>query len=315
MADVPEHEIRRIRDYVNSQSPKDDQAGLVQKIGSRRILRIVHDLYDVHCAQSRWWVITEPTNLYAQTDCPEVEQAFIFHLGLGMFMAQRSMGELDEDHEEQVSGAWRRYRQALEAMDVASEAEDFQAVGIKCRDALISLATDHADDDWVGELAERPKAADFKGWGNVFAERLAEDRMRAYLKALVDKTWDLTVWLQHYSEATPDDADLVLNATQHLIGVLGLLMNRHKRGAPARCPRCASYRLDPDTEVVEGPEGGFYESTVCGGCGWRSDAVFTSWAEHFEGTDLAGYLSRPATGPSDRLFRKERREARDQDGK
>jgi hypothetical protein len=54
MLDLPDHEARRIRDYVNSQSPEYDRAGLVQKIRSRRIMGRVHDMYDVHCKQSRW---------------------------------------------------------------------------------------------------------------------------------------------------------------------------------------------------------------------------------------------------------------------
>jgi hypothetical protein len=34
--------------------------------------------------------------------------------------------------------------------------------------------------------------------------------MRNYIKALVDKTWDLAVWLQQNSNATPLDAKIVL---------------------------------------------------------------------------------------------------------
>ena len=38
LVNLPEHEERYTRDYVNSQSPDDDQAGLVQQIGVRRVL-------------------------------------------------------------------------------------------------------------------------------------------------------------------------------------------------------------------------------------------------------------------------------------
>lgn len=306
VVDLPEHEARYIREYVNSQSHADDQAGLVQKIGSRRMLGRVHDMYDVHCEKTRWWVITHPTNLYLQTDFPEVEQALIFHLGLDVFMAERSRTEIDEDHEEHVSGSWRRFRQAVATMDSAGEAEDFQSVGIKCRDALIALAKDHAGDEWVGEVAEPPKAADFKGWSTIFAERLSDGRVRSYLKALAEKTWDLTVWLQHNSNATPDDADVVLEATANVLTAFGRLLRRREQGEPERCRRCGSYRLDEDLEVVDEPEAGAYSSTVCGGCGWRSDREFTSWVDHFEGTDGVGYLMRPPDDPPDRLHRAER---------
>ncbi len=299
--DVSEPEECSIREYVNSQSPKEDQAELVQKVGSRRILGRRRDLYDVHCTRSRWWVITDPTNLYSQDDFPQIEQALIFHIGLGVFMAERSRSAFENpEAEEQVASSWRRFQQALDTMNDAEESEDFQAAGVKCRDALLALARDHAAADWLGEVQEPPKTADFKGWGNIFAERLSEGRLRNYLKALVDKTWDLTVWLQHNSNATPLDADIVLEATGQLIGTFGKLIQRKEAGEPSRCPRCDSYRLREDGETDEA-NGGFWESEVCATCGWRSERVFTSWAEHFEGTDIAGYLSSPGTGVSDRL--------------
>ena len=307
MAGLADHEDRSIRDYVNSQSPAGDQAELVQKVGSQRVLGRMHDIYDVHCRSTRWWVITEPTNLYLQTDFPKAEQALIYHLGLGVFMAERSRAIMDDAHEEHVSSSWRRFRQALDAMNEASESEDFQSVGIKCRDALIALAKTHSDADWIGDVAEPPKVADFKGWGNIFAERLSEGHMRGYLKSLVDKTWDLAVWLQHNANSTPIDADIVLEATSHLIGTLGKLIHRREVGDPERCPRCESYRLDEDIQQDESRKG-FYEATVCEACGWRSEATFTTWAEHFEGTDIEGYLSSPGLNIPDRLNRQSRLE-------
>jgi len=302
MAQLAEHEERAIRDYVNSQSPVDDKAGLVQRIDSKRILGRTHEVFDVHCAKTRWWVITDPTNLYLQSDFPDAEQALIFHVGLGAFMAERSRAELPEDDEEHVTAPWRRYKDALEVMNEADEAEDFQSVGIKCRDALIALGKLYRDADWVGEVPDPPKAADFKGWGAIYAERLSKDRIRNYVKALVEKTWDLAVALQHNSNATPFDADLVLEATAHLIGAISRLVQRQVHGDPQRCPRCESYRLNEDIEHDDEREG-FDSSTVCAACGWRSERKFTSWHEHFKGTRILEYLSEPASGPSDRLHR------------
>lgn len=302
VGDLAEHEERAIRDYVNSQSPEDDQAGLVQRVDSRRVLGRTHEIFDVHCAKTRWWVITDPTNLYPQADFPEAEQALIFHIGFGAVLAERSRGEAED---EPLSPPWRRYRDALKAMNNASEAEDFQSVGIKCRDALIALGKQYQDAEWVGEIEKRPKAADFKGWGAIYAERLSEGRLRSYVKAIVDKTWDLTVGLQHDSNATPYDADMVLDATGHLIGTLTKLVLRHDQDAPSRCPQCESYRLADD--IQEDDDGdGFYQSVVCAACGWRSERTFTSWQEHFTPEHverIADYLGGPGLGISDRLRR------------
>ncbi|WP_420114868.1 hypothetical protein [Pseudactinotalea sp.] len=302
MGDLAEHEERAVRDYVNSQSPEDDQAGLVQHVHSRRVLGRTHSVFDVHCDKTRWWVITEPTNLYLQTDFPQADQALIFHVGLGAVLAERSRGEHDGD--EPTSPPWRRFRDALKAMDEAAESEDFQAVGIKCRDTLIALGRQFQDAEWLGEVAERPTGADFKGWAQLYAERLSEGRQRSYVKMLVEKTWDLTVWLQHNANATPAAADFVLDATGHLLAVISRLAMHHDHGEPARCPQCESYRVDDVTEEDQAGTG-FYESVACAACGWRSERTFASWEDHFTPDRLeraANYLTGPGTGISDRLY-------------
>lgn len=306
MPDLPEHEERSIRDYVNGQS-HDDQVTLVQKIGSERVFGQLHELYDVHCERSRWWVISDPTNLYSQDDFPEIGLALTFHLGLTVRMLDRSRADVGENGEKGASGASRRYRQAVTAMDSATEAADFQAIGIMCREALLALVHDHLEDEWLSEIPTRPKRSDFKGWGVLFAERLATGRLRGYMKDLVEGTWDLAVWLQHYADATPWEAELILDATGHLIGCFGRLLRRREHGAPERCPRCGSYAVDEDVEVVEEPETGFLKSNVCRACEWRSERSFTSWEEHFEGADIEGYL-RSSTGISDRLHPRENSE-------
>ena len=102
-------------------------------------------------------------NLYSQDDFPQAEQALIFHLGLGLFMAEWSRAELPEGDEEQVSGSWRRFKQALADLNDAGESEDYQAVGIKCRDALLATVRDHMTADWVGEVETHPRSATSRG--------------------------------------------------------------------------------------------------------------------------------------------------------
>jgi hypothetical protein len=57
----------------------------------------------------RWWVITDPTNLYQQSDLPEVEQALIFHIRLELFIAERNRRTVDDpETEEHLSTPWPR---------------------------------------------------------------------------------------------------------------------------------------------------------------------------------------------------------------
>lgn len=278
MAQTAEHEDRAIRQYVESQlHDDDDEVMLVQRVEQRRVLGDTHDLYDVHTVKGRWWVITNPTNLYDESAFPELGMAFTFHLGLCVIFRDRSRVEVEDDHREQAEGAWRRYTQAVEAMNTANDAEDFQAVGVKCREALLALVRDNRNAPWVGEEAAPPNGDDLTGWMKVFAERLLPNRrQRAYLKEITAKTWDLAVGLQHDSNATPWDAELALDAVQNVLGCFMLARIKHERGAPPRCPRCGSYRLHDGGEIDHVDDQDGYRSwTTCGACEWESESTFS----------------------------------------
>ena len=274
MPDLPKHTETHIRGYVEGQWKQDeDPVTLVQAVGSRRILHHTYEMFDVHCKESRWWVITDPMNLYSQEDFASIDMALTYHVGLRLMLSERDRRHLDEERE-QGSQAWRRFEQAAETTDSASEAEDFQAVGIKCREALIALVHAHQNGDWIGTVESPPKRSDVKGWGAVFSSKLAKRRMRAYLGGLFETTWDLAVWLQHNKNATAWDADLLLEATSHLIATFDLMLHRSQQAAPGRCPRCDSYRVTTSYERVEQPKLGLSKTPVCGACGWRGDSLF-----------------------------------------
>jgi hypothetical protein len=302
MDKLPAHEAKVIRKYVDSQTrDENDHATTVQQVGGRRLGGRSYEFFDVWTETgTRWWVITNPLNLYSQEAFQIVEQAFTHHLGLSQILRERDRRDIPDDDSESVTPAWRRFVRAANAMNDASEAEDFQAVGIKCREALIALARQHMTDEWVPTVSDPPQAANFKGWLDIYAEALFPARRpRSYLKTMGEKTWDLTVWLQHYADARDWDAEMVLDATAHLINTLELAIVRHDEEPPARCPQCDSYRLssDGDIRTVNGEEG-WLSQEVCSACGWRGEEEFTTWAEHFAlvGGDpvvaVARYLSR-----------------------
>src|SRR6266849_10731381 len=56
----------------------------LEKAASELVGPVRHDIWDVHCTDSRWWVITEPTNLYSQEDFKSRDVALTFHIGLAI---------------------------------------------------------------------------------------------------------------------------------------------------------------------------------------------------------------------------------------
>ena len=155
-----------------------------------------------------------------------------------------------------VSKAWRKFEQAAEALDVADEAEDFQSIGMRLRECLITFAQDNAEQAMVREGSERPQKSNFKGWAELLAQAASPGphgkQMRSYLRTMSCEVWDLVAWLTHAANATRTDAETARDAVSHLMQVFSLALIRQERGAPIRCPMCGSYQVTMDDRDEEG---------------------------------------------------------------
>ncbi len=269
----PPHERRAIIDYYLGQSPDGTVVHHVEKVASERIYGTKHDVWDVDASDGRWWVITNPTNLYPQetVPTPSMDHALALHIGVTARMIAGHQHEARSDGpvRDFTARAWRKFEQAAEAMNQADEAEEFQAVGMRLRECLIAFAQDVTPD--VDVPTEPPKRADFKGWAELIAQTAAPGSsnaaFRAYLRTTSKETWDLVVWLTHASNARRVHAETAADATAHLVQWLSIALLTQSRGEPARCPACGSYRVTvayyrDDEEVPEG-------FRLCEACGWE----------------------------------------------
>jgi len=140
--------------------------------------------------------------------------------------------------------------QASEAFDKADEAEEFQAVGMRCRECLLTLVRELVDGNDIAQGDDLPKTADFPAWNERIANAVAPgssaEYVRAYLKNTAERAWRLVNWLTHASNATRADAELALSATSHVINNYALTVLKRTIAAPERCERCKSYRITVD---------------------------------------------------------------------
>lgn len=267
-----EHEEDVIRDYIHWQSPKETVSHL-EKVATERLFERVLDVWDVRTDQERYWVISNPTNLYSQELFPSLDYTLSFHIGLtARVMAQRK-STADDEQQDRLAAAWRRWVQAAEALDRADEAEEFQAVGMRCRECLLAMIREFTNASIVPTNQEPPKTGDFIHWSGLLANAIAPGasarEIRGYLKALAKSTWQLVAWLTHATSAVRFDANMAVEATQSTLTAFGSALVRKERGTPDRCPRCSSYRITtvhtPDL-TIDPPY-----AAVCESCGW-SDA-------------------------------------------
>jgi hypothetical protein len=76
---VTKREVEELTAYVEERAG--ETIVHAEKAASKLVASARYDIWDVHCASShRWWVITNPMNLYSQTDFKSREVALTFHI-------------------------------------------------------------------------------------------------------------------------------------------------------------------------------------------------------------------------------------------
>ena len=284
--ETPAHERRQIEEYLRSQSGDDFEIEHVEKLTSEYVLGRQYDVWDAHTSDGRWWVITNPVNLYSQDQIKSMDIALSFHIGLmSRMMASRPLPAARQ-------GTWvlevaRRLDVAGESLDRAREVEDFQAVGMRLRETLLTLAAKLAGLGYQTDAgAADLQQGNFKAWASVCAEAVAAGSsaqyLRALLKALSEKTWNYVAWLTHARAAGRPDAQIALSAVSQTIEAFIVAVNRHQLGTPQRCPVCASYQL----RAEHAGDGSWMK--VCETCGWEAPAESAPPAAHHDPADENG---------------------------
>lgn len=270
----PERERQFVVDYMAGVAT-DESVEYLEKVYSERVMGRDHDIWDVHTDSERWWVITGPTNLYSQKQFPSMDIALTFHIGLMTRVENRYELGAPEGQADFFPVAWRKWERAGASFNEADEAEQFQAVGMMCRESLIAFVKEAAETIPLSEDAAKPKANDFLGWVDVIANMIAggesAERRRGYLKTIAKSTWELVQWLTHAGNAIRFDAYFAFKATGQVLTVFSLTFIRFQSGFPDRCPECASYRLASDYR--RGDDNKTIHLTICEACGWEDDLI------------------------------------------
>lgn len=183
MPRATKRQTEAVRAYVEREAH--EEVVHLEKAASELVGPVRHDIWDVYCTDSRWWVITEPTNLYNQDAFRSRDEALTFHVGLHLRMSylhdRRIPVEIPDA--DLLPGTWRRWEQAFETFDSGDEAETFQTVGMRLRECLISFAGETAGDELVPVGEQSPKGADFKAWSELLANALASGESNAHLRS------------------------------------------------------------------------------------------------------------------------------------
>jgi hypothetical protein len=143
----PEHERRSVSEYVELEAEGGRHARGEDLLG--QVMGHEYDVWDVETDKNHWWVITNPTNLYLQSEFKSMDYLLSFHIGLmhRVFANQARSARTGEEERGRLLTPWRKWEQAAKAADEADEAEEFQAVGMRCREALLAFVHAVARED------------------------------------------------------------------------------------------------------------------------------------------------------------------------
>jgi hypothetical protein len=261
----PAPEARVVARYLELQAPDFEQVHL-EKVASERIGDTIHGIWDAHGSRGeRFWVITNPTNLYSQSDFPSMDICLSFHVGLVVrMMENRSLSVEEMEARAPILRAFRKLDSARTALHEARESEHFQTVGVLCREALLTLVDDLRGSVSGSSDTAGLKAGDFKGWSLAAARHFAEgiDRLEEYLVQSTRTTWDLAQRVTHSRRAKSFEAEILVDAVSNVLEVFATVTRKSQ--GPPECPRCGSYVLFeeylPDTDAM---------STLCLSCGYE----------------------------------------------
>lgn len=240
-------------------------------------------VWNVKTDQGAWWVVEGegvPMNLYPQGAYYfSADEAYSFHMGLMARVIMRE--EHDPEHvlrlvtlgHSRFIGIRRKLHVASEALAKAAEPEDFQAIGLACREVLIALGGELALESELPSGTEVPKLADFKNRARLAIERLLpgseNSELRAHARKISEAAWVFSSTLTHSPNRTIHEAFICVSLVGAVLTLFEQLLERSGlHSQDLSCPLCKSRQLEYiDRQVTEDEP----SETIlhCSYCGWE----------------------------------------------
>ena len=204
-----------------------------------------------------------------------MDLALTFHIGLILRIPRTAEQQEDDLRILPFGSVIEKIEEAGTAVTQAHNLAGYQAVGVRCREALLELiggAQDAAT--WTDTP---PQRANFRAWAEIICNDLlpgdTNKERRGALKGALESAWTFSNWLTHSKSATWIDADMAHSLTQHASGMATSLILRELRGVPLECSKCGSPHLEPEQGENTAAPGVLWERPRCADCGWTSRPV------------------------------------------
>lgn len=213
------YEVEDIQTYIAQQL--NEEIIYAEKVKSETVFDTVHEVWDVKTTTGEYWVITSPMNYYSRKHFSNLDYTLSFHIGVSVRITARQYRNNPDDSKDLLAGAWRKWEKAAQTMQEGTEPEDFQSVGMQCRECLLALVHVIADTSMIPPEQESPQAGNFIKWSEILANQFARgsrhQNIRKYMKSVAQNAWQVCNWLTHTSKATKSNAKVALYATEAVL--------------------------------------------------------------------------------------------------
>lgn len=236
-----------------------------------------------------WWVVEGdqiPMNLYSQSAYYfSADEAYSFHMGLMQRMFANPKEYEPEDYVRAITldgkiapTLFRKLKNIASLIDVAKEIEDFQAIGVQCREILIELGNIIYQQE-MSDVEDQPQASNFKKKADLFVRFYLSGSensdYRNCIKKLTEATWDYANKITHSQTATYYETSTCVTLTTSLIGVYQNI--RQKVFDPLSqyiCKMCKSKKLNIIDDEID--ENGIVSKLYlcCEECGEITEIIF-----------------------------------------
>lgn len=248
-----------VAEYVERQSQYKCKVVSVKPEHSFNDLGIVVHVWNVKTdVDGSWWVVegeTVPMNLYPQEAYYfSADEVYSYHIGL---MHRLEYSDADYHPEEYVKALsldndmapmlFRKLKSIAALIDTATEIEDFQSIGVQCREVLIQLGNQIYDTAMAGE-EEQPQESNFKKKAELFIQyHLPGSENKDYrhmIKKLTETVWDFANKITHSQSSTFYD---VSSCVSLCISLVTTYENTKQKAfdllAASKCSNCLSKKI------------------------------------------------------------------------
>jgi len=217
------------------------------------------NVWNVKTKTEAFWVVegeTVPMNLYTQNGHYfAADEAYSFHMGITQRLTQRHQNEFKHIIDEvpldidQVKSISRKLRMASEKLSIDLEPEEFQSIGLICRESLVDLSKEFCERNPEIIKEKDLKSSDFKGIANEFINFYIPGKnnsdLRNYSRKMVESAWSYNSIVVHSQNKTYPDVKIAVLFTSAVVSLFeNLFLKYIGFDDEIRCSECGSKQLE-----------------------------------------------------------------------